>query len=196
MQMGYQPGRGLGKNLEGRAQIVEAFVRKGKAAIGAYGPEGGRPKKEGGARRMDSDEEAEAEYQMKLKQWKTVGEVGGKKRSVEYVYKSVEEVLEEGKFRKVLRQDDKTATVKVIDMTGKEQRVMTGYQAIAGQQRPDEDGGPSNRALAALQQKRKANFELPELVHNLNLLVDLCEQDIIQVSLHICEIYTYVCIYC
>jgi tuftelin-interacting protein 11 len=114
MQMGYQPGKGLGKNLEGRAQIVEAFVRKGKAAIGAYGPEGGRPKKEGGLK-QDSDEEAEAEYQQKLKQWKTVGEVGGKKRSVEYVYKSVEEVLEEGKFRKVVRQDEKTATVKVRD---------------------------------------------------------------------------------
>ena len=116
MQMGYQPGKGLGKNLEGRAQIVEAFVRKGKAAIGAYGPEGGRPKKEGqGGRKQDSDDEAEAEYQQKLKQWKTVGEVGGKKRSVEYVYKSVEEVLEEGKFRKVVRQDEKTATVKVRD---------------------------------------------------------------------------------
>jgi AMMECR1 domain-containing protein len=38
---------------------------------------------------------------MKLKQWKTVGEVGGKKKNVEYVYKSVEEVLQEGKFRKV-----------------------------------------------------------------------------------------------
>ena len=63
--MGYQPGGGLGKNLEGRAQIVEAFVRKGKAAIGAYGPEGGRPKKEGG-RKMDSDEEAEADYQVRL----------------------------------------------------------------------------------------------------------------------------------
>jgi tuftelin-interacting protein 11 len=65
LQMGYQPGKGLGKNLEGRAQIVEAFVRKGKAAIGAYGPEGGRPKtnKEGG-KKVDSDEEAEAEFQV------------------------------------------------------------------------------------------------------------------------------------
>ncbi len=36
-------------------------------------------------------------------------------------------------------------------MTGREQRVMTGYQAIAGQQRPDEEGGLSNRALAGVQ---------------------------------------------
>ena len=42
--MGYRAGGGLGKNLEGRAQIVEAFVRKGKGAIGRYGPEGSRPK--------------------------------------------------------------------------------------------------------------------------------------------------------
>ena len=27
--MGYQAGKGLGKNLEGRSTIVEAFVRKG-----------------------------------------------------------------------------------------------------------------------------------------------------------------------
>ena len=65
--------------------------------------------------------------------------------------------------------------VKVIDMTGREQRVMTGYSAIAGQQRPGEEGD-TTAPLAKLQEKRKANFELPELLHNLDLLVDMCEQ--------------------
>ena len=65
--------------------------------------------------------------------------------------------------------------VKVIDMTGREQRVMTGYSAISGQQRPGEEGDVM-APLAKLQEKRKANFELPELLHNLDLLVDMCEQ--------------------
>ena len=65
--------------------------------------------------------------------------------------------------------------MKVIDMTGREQRVMTGYSAIAGQQRPGEEGD-TTAPLAKLQEKRKANFELPELLHNLDLLVDMCEQ--------------------
>ncbi|XP_023335481.1 tuftelin-interacting protein 11 [Eurytemora carolleeae] len=175
LKMGYKAGGGLGKNLEGRAQIVEAFVRKGKGAIGRYGPEGSRPK----TGKADSEDEEEAEFKSKLRQWKTVNEVGGKKRTAEYVYKSVEEVLEEGKFRKIKRDDQKTSTVKVIDMTGREERVLTGYQSISGQQRPDEDGFSSKHHLSS-QGKKKRNFELPELIHNLNLLVDMCEQDIIQ----------------
>lgn len=39
LQMGFQPGKGLGKDLQGISAPVEAHVRKGRGAIGAYGPE-------------------------------------------------------------------------------------------------------------------------------------------------------------
>lgn len=38
-KMGWEKGKGLGKDLSGRAIPVEASVRKGKGAIGAHGPE-------------------------------------------------------------------------------------------------------------------------------------------------------------
>lgn len=37
--MGYKPGMGLGKTLQGITTPIEAKLRKGKGAIGLYGPE-------------------------------------------------------------------------------------------------------------------------------------------------------------
>ena len=38
-KMGWEKGKGLGKELQGRAVPVEAVLRKGKGAVGAYGAE-------------------------------------------------------------------------------------------------------------------------------------------------------------
>lgn len=42
LKMGYEPGKGLGKDLQGIQQPVQAHSRKGRGAIGAYGPEQGQ----------------------------------------------------------------------------------------------------------------------------------------------------------
>ena len=181
LKMGYQAGKGLGKNLEGRSTIVEAHLRKGRGAIGAYGKEKSGPK---AAETVDSEEEEDKNFKDKLHQWKKAGSSGNKQR-VKYVYKTADQVLEEGKWRKISKDSTVGETsgiskVKVIDMTGKEQRVLSGYHAISAQQIPDEDISSSNKEDDVfLTQKKHANFDLPELRHNIDLILDKCEEDLI-----------------
>lgn len=59
--------------------------------------------------------------------------------------------------------------VKVIDMTGPEQRVLSGYHAISGVKKPIDQ-------WELRKDKKFSNFDLPELLHNLNLLVEIAEQ--------------------
>ena len=63
-KMGWEKGKGLGKDLKGRAVPVEASVRKGKGAIGAHGPES----KE--ARFQTQRDEEEQEEPVHVSQWK------------------------------------------------------------------------------------------------------------------------------
>lgn len=61
-------------------------------------------------------------------------------------------------------------------MTGPEKRVLSGYHAIGQTKIQDEDVF-EQRAM-----KRCTNFALPELMHNLNLIVEMCEQEIISID--------------
>ncbi|CAB3360945.1 Hypothetical predicted protein [Cloeon dipterum] len=174
MQMGYQPGKGLGKNLQGISAPVEAAVRKGRGAIGAYGPEvGQRVAGQKREEKLDLDEEEAKEFKDKLSQWRK-GDSSIKKKAskVKYVYKTADQVIEEGKGKigPSIKDYSNLSKVKVIDMTGPEQRVLSGYHAIAGQRKPIENEGIKEELV---------HFDLPELMHNLDLIVTMCEQDIL-----------------
>lgn len=101
------------------------------------------------------------------------------------MYKTADQVLEEGKWRKISKdttgaEASSIAKVKVIDMTGKEQRVLSGYHAIGAQQIPDDDVIAVNKNDEEIFTQRKlSNFDLPELRHNIDLILDKCEEDLI-----------------
>lgn len=169
LQMGYQPGLGLGKTLQGISAPVEAHVRKGRGAIGAYGPEKKTKVAELKPSGKKDDGKKEIEAGDGKKQW---SKHGHKKR---YFYKSVEDVIEKGKKPDYMLYDtnNKLSKVKVIDMTGPEKRVLSGYHAL-GQSKMTEEDVYETKPAAELK-----HFQLPELMHNLTLIVNLCEQDII-----------------
>ena len=70
--MGHKPGQGLGKNLQGINAPVEAFVRKGRAAVGAYGSEAPQQdlRKKTTTKKADSEEEEDQQFHEQLKKWK------------------------------------------------------------------------------------------------------------------------------
>ncbi|XP_013412007.1 tuftelin-interacting protein 11 isoform X2 [Lingula anatina] len=178
-KMGYVPGKGLGKNLQGISTPVTAKKRDGKAAIGFYGSERTERSLQDFPAQVDSEEEEEKEFRQQLHQWRKGGGEADKKKKPKYLYKTAAEVIEKGGpkgGKKKSAMPSHLSNVKVIDMTSKEQRVLTGYHAISNRHdRPDSD--EEERPVVQPQQKA---FDVPELLHNLNLLVDMAEEDIIQ----------------
>lgn len=63
-------------------------------------------------------------------------------------------------------------------MTGPEKRVLSGYHAIGQSKVMDEDLYDLNEQP----KKSTTSFALPELMHNLTLIVNMCEQDIISLD--------------
>lgn len=168
-KMGYT-GKGLGKVGEGIVEPVQAFKRSGRAAIGAYGSE---KADEGPIVHTDEEEEIEIKKEIeKLHQWKKTGD---DKKKPKYVYKTADEVKKSGKSKKLVPLLN-YGNVKVVDMTGPETKVLQGYGSLGSQHIK-----PDNQGLQVEEDEEQA-FAFPELVYNLNLLVDLAESEIIKID--------------
>ncbi|XP_028025474.1 septin-interacting protein 1 isoform X2 [Bombyx mandarina] len=164
LQMGYQPGKGLGKDLQGISAPVEATLRKGRGAIGAYGPEKATIKaKKEEERRIKDKEDNDKDKTEKNYNWK-------KSHKGRYFYRDAADVIQEGKPTTYTIASNELSRVPVIDMTGKEKRVLSGYHALRAQA-PRYEHEPRRKCQ---------NFSAPQLVHNLEVMVECCEQDIIQ----------------
>lgn len=170
-KMGYTPGKGLGKEGQGLVEPVTATIRKGKkAGLSYFGAEkksqsqiqGKKLAKDAHIDRPDeSDLVDDAEdYDP---QWKKSNE------KVKYSYKTVDQVLSEGLFKKTSLTTNKT---KVIDMTGPEIKQYEGYSKIHSQAaKPDQETFSARTDL-------KSEY-LKELVYNVNILVDMTESDLL-----------------
>uniref|UniRef100_A0AAX7SMY9 Tuftelin-interacting protein 11 n=1 Tax=Astatotilapia calliptera TaxID=8154 RepID=A0AAX7SMY9_ASTCA len=176
-KMGYQPGKGLGKNAQGIVNPIEAKVRKGKGAVGAYGNERTQQSLQDFPV-VDSDEEEEKEFQKELGQWRKDPAGSAGKKKPKYSYRTADELRAKGKVagRATAASAGELAQVKVIDMTGREQKVYYSYSQISNKHSVPDEGPPS---MSTRDQKGSC-FALPELEHNLQLLIDLTEQDILQ----------------
>ncbi|KTG32097.1 hypothetical protein cypCar_00010883 [Cyprinus carpio] len=154
---------------------IEAKLRKGKGAVGAYGNERTQQSLQDFPV-VDSEEEEEKEFQRELGQWRK--EAGTAKKKPKYSYKTVEELKAHGKLtnRGMSRPAGELAQVKVIDMTGREQKVYHSYSHMSQKHSVPEEAPLS----VSTREQKTSGFSLPELEHNLELLIELTEQDILQ----------------
>ncbi|GAB6023942.1 Tuftelin-interacting protein 11 [Chamberlinius hualienensis] len=172
LQHGYKPGGGLGKDLQGISQPIEAKQRKGRGAVGAYGSENVKQNLKPHEVVVDSEGDDSQEARNRSGQWKKSEE--GKRKKIKYAYKTIDDVMAEGSRRKLATEISRLSKVKVIDMTGPEQRVLSGYHAIHSQHSKPQESEVDKGS------KTSQQFALPELMHNLNLLVDMTEQQILR----------------
>uniref|UniRef100_A0A0N5AM51 G-patch domain-containing protein n=1 Tax=Syphacia muris TaxID=451379 RepID=A0A0N5AM51_9BILA len=167
-KMGFVPGQGLGIRKQGIVEPVQAVVRPGRAAVGAYGKESKGPKF--GENSADVHERADGKKSDGTDRRRNVQRGNWKKSNVVkppvYQYKTIEEVISEGGVMRK-RNDLFNSGVKVIDMTGKEQKVYSGYDAYASK----------TRFMAEVEDEHLA-FDIPELSYNINTLLELTEDTI------------------
>ncbi|EGT36093.1 CBN-STIP-1 protein [Caenorhabditis brenneri] len=176
--MGYKAGEGLGAKGQGIVEPVTAAVRKGRGAVGAYGKEASSAGPKFGESAADAQKRmaqgGNSTWKDGEEQEKTGIKIKGgwkKSQKVKTTYKTIDDIMEEGMSatRPTHQQSQQYSNIKVIDMTGKQQKVYSGYDSFSMKTRSQYD---------TVDEEERTVFDVPELLHNLNLLVDMTEEGI------------------
>ncbi|CBY13754.1 unnamed protein product [Oikopleura dioica] len=188
-KMGYKEGSGLGKFDQGMINPVEAVMRKKGTGLGAAGTERTKqsllhfPTEEVKQKAKEKQEKKE----LKGPQWKVTQQRATKKRRPVYQYKTVDQLLSgSGHAMRDSDSEDelpqqKTAGVKIIDMTGKSQRIITDTRYIPsqkGKKKRHSDGSSSSDSSS--EDEVEKVWSCPELEYNLNELVKNTEREILK----------------
>ncbi|KAJ3085883.1 Tuftelin-interacting protein 11 [Quaeritorhiza haematococci] len=179
MKFGYEKGAGLGRDGEGIAKPIDVKIRPKGMSLGYRGFEEATDAVKEQQKRMgnqyDDDMEMEeakkkaskAAAPVRPEGWKR--EPGkGKKKKVQY--KTAEEIIKEQEGVAAPVSSAGAATVKIIDMTGREARVVSSVSEV------------SAAMAASTAPPITAAERIPELRHNLRLIVDLAQSDLMHAS--------------
>ncbi|KAJ3035547.1 hypothetical protein HK097_004179, partial [Rhizophlyctis rosea] len=167
-KMGYVEGQGLGADGRGIATPIDVKVRPSKMGIGHRGFDERTEavKREQREKGLDSDDDdelttAKKEKKPKVDGWKkSSAGVGGKGRKKKPQYKTAEEIIREQESGPVPLTADIPQSSKIIDMTGKQTRVLDDLSNIS--------------STAPFEESKY----IPELLHNVRLIADLAKGDL------------------
>ncbi|GAB4837575.1 hypothetical protein Ancab_002425 [Ancistrocladus abbreviatus] len=150
-KMGYKGG-GLGKNEQGIVAPIEAKMRPKNMGMGFNDYQEAKNLPTLDISRREPDEKQPLEVKKKENLWKKHAKARARKE--EYI--TAEELL-----AKKQEQGVETVLQKVVDMRGPQVRVLTNLEN-----------------LNAEEKARERDMPMPELQHNIRLIVDLAELDI------------------
>ncbi|KAI8825833.1 GC-rich sequence DNA-binding factor-like protein-domain-containing protein [Fimicolochytrium jonesii] len=164
-KMGYKRGEGLGKYGEGIAAPIDVKLRPTRAGLGLVDERTDAIKKEQREKALQEDDSDEADRTPAPKKEVRTGQWKQNARKPKVAYKSAQELIADQEAVPITTTGATQAT-KILDMTGREVRELANVSEVA-----------SSSAAFDVTAAR-----LPELRHNVRLLADMAQQDLLQIG--------------